>query len=381
MKHKFYYKIYYMKRALKLAKKGLFTTGSNPCVGCVLVKNGTIIGEAYHQFKGEAHAEVLALNQAGELAKGCTAYVTLEPCSHYGANPPCADALIKAQVKRVVICNSDPNPLVNGQGVQKLKQAGIEVEEAVLESKGFQLNCGFLTRMQTGLPFVRLKMAQSLDGRTAMQNGDSYWITGEKARSDVQYWRARSQAIVTGVETVLQDDCRLTVRVPSLPKKHQKLPHVFDKQQPMRVVLDSNLRIPVDAKILQNNARRVIFTHDDSSNQDKSQKIKQLKEQGVEVICLKPSAQNRRIDLQALLKWLAQEQVNELLVETGATLAGEFIRQKLVQQLIVYTAPVIMGSSARPLFQLDIEEMQSRLHIDDFTIKRLGKDWRLLANL
>lgn len=363
-----------MKKALSEAKKGLFTTTANPRVGCVLVSRGHIVGKGFHKRVGEPHAEVFAIENADDFSQGAIAFVTLEPCSHYGKNPPCADALIEAKVKKVVICNKDPNPLVAGKGIKKLKAAGIKVKKGIDCEKGRRLNVGFFHRMQTGLPFVRLKMAQSLDGRTAMKSGESYWITGKQARSDVQYWRARSHAILTGIETVLLDDCRMTVRPEQLPEKYQSLPNDFDHYQPMRVVLDTYLRIPIDAKILQSVGRSVIMTNSDNQN-----KIKQLQEQGVEVV--KMPALNNKIDLNAVLKWLGDEQINELLVETGATLAGSFIQQKLVNQLILYTAPVIMGSSARPLFELNIEQMQQRIHLDDFTINQLGKDWRLIANL
>lgn len=366
---------YYMKKALKLAQRGLFTTSANPCVGCVLVKGGKIIGEGFHQYKGQSHAEVIALQKSGKLASDSTAYVTLEPCSHFGDNPPCSDALIDAGVKKVVICNNDPNPLVNGQGITRLEKAGIEVIQNVKSKKGEQLNCGFFHRMKTGLPFVRIKTAQSLDGRTAMDNGDSFWITGEKARRDVQYWRARSQAIITSIKTVLQDDCRLTVRPDFLPKKYKKLPHDFDKTQPMRVILDSQLKIPLDSKVLQGNGRKIIFTC-----VNKEQKIHKLAKQGVEVIVQNDCSENK-VDIASVLKWLGKENINEVLVEAGATLTGEFIKQKLANELVTYVAPVIMGSGARPLFKLNIEEMKDRLHIGDFKIKRLGKDWRLIASL
>jgi len=365
---------YYMYKALKLAKKGLFTTTANPRVGCVLVSRGRIVGKGYHKRVGEPHAEVFAIENADEYSGSAIAFVTLEPCSHYGKNPPCADALIKAGIKKVIICNNDPNPLVAGKGIGKLKAAGIKVKTGVLSQYGENLNVGFFHRMQTGLPYVRLKLAQSLDGRTAMKSGESYWITGKKARRDVQYWRARSHAILTGIETVLQDDCRLTVRKKQLPKKYKILPNDFDRYQPMRVVLDTDLRIPLEAKIIQGLGRSVIITASKNIT-----KINQLCEKGVEVVQM-PIC-NNKIDLNAVLKWLGDKQINELLVETGATLAGTFMQQKLVNQLILYTAPVIMGSSARPLFELNIEEMKNRLHIEHFKTKQLGKDWRLIADL
>ncbi len=365
---------YFMKKALKLAKKGLFTTTANPRVGCVLVSRGKVVGKGYHKRVGEPHAEVFAIENADEYSGSATAFVTLEPCSHFGKNPPCADALIKAGVKKVIICNNDPNPLVAGNGVVKLKAAGIKVKTGYKSKHGKQLNIGFFHRMKYGLPYVRLKMAQSLDGRTAMQNGDSYWITGKNSRQDVQYWRARSHAILTGIETIISDDPRMTVRVGELPEKYKNLPNDFETYQPMRVVLDSKLRIADNAKITQSIGRCVVMTACEDSD-----KINFLKKQEVEVVQI--PEKNNQLDLNAVLKWLGDQQINELLVETGATLAGSFIQQKLVDQLILYTAPVLMGSSARPLFEMNIEEMDNRLHIDNFKIKQMGKDWRLIADL
>lgn len=362
---------YYMNKALKLAQKGLFTTTANPRVGCVLVSRGHVVGKGYHKRVGEPHAEVFAIENADEFAEGSTAFVTLEPCSHFGKNPPCADALIKAKVKKVVVCNLDPNPLVAGKGIEKLKAAGIKVKVGKFSKKGEQLNIGFFHRMKTGLPFVRLKMAQSLDGRTAMASGESYWITGEQARADVQYWRARSGAIITGIETVLQDDCRLTVRPKDLPDKYKNLPNDFDIYQPIRVILDTHLRIDSHAKILNAIGRKVVVT----ASEDKA-KIKKLKSIGVEVIQM-PQKDNK-IELMPVLKWLGGQQINELLVETGATLAGSFIQHNLVDQLILYTAPVIMGSTSRPLFALNITQMKNRIKCENYQLKQLGKDIRLV---
>lgn len=363
-----------MNKALKLAKKGLFTTTANPRVGCVLVSRGHVVGKGYHKRVGEPHAEVFAIENADEFAEGATAFVTLEPCSHFGKNPPCADALIKAKVKKVVVCNLDPNPLVAGKGIEKLKVAGIKVKTGRLSKKGEQLNIGFFHRMQTGLPFVRLKMAQSLDGRTAMASGESYWITGEQARADVQYWRARSQAILTGIETVLQDNCRLTVRPDDLPVKYKNLPNDFEIYQPMRVILDTHLRISPQAKILNALGRKVVMT----ASKDIS-KIKKIEEVGAEVI-LMPHTDNK-IELLAVLKWLGEQQINELLVETGATLAGSFIQHNLVDELILYTAPVIMGSSARPLFDINIKSMNNRILLSSFHLKKLGQDLRFIYEI
>jgi diaminohydroxyphosphoribosylaminopyrimidine deaminase/5-amino-6-(5-phosphoribosylamino)uracil reductase len=361
-----------MKKALKQAAKGVFTTGSNPRVGCVIVKNGQVISKAFHQRVGEQHAEALALAKAGSQAEGSTVYVTLEPCSHHGKNPPCADALIAAGVKTVVVCNDDPNPLVAGKGYIKLENAGIEVITGVCFKKGLKLNKGFLKRMQTGLPWVSGKLAQSLDGRTAMANGESFWITGKKSRQDVQYWRGRSQAIVTGIETVLLDDCRLNVRPNELPKRFRKLTHDFKNKQPLRVVIDSQMRIPLDAKILQDpeNALVVTAVYDRFKGQ-------QLLDVGVKVEFF--PAKNGKVDLHRVIKHLGELQINEVLIETGATLAGAFLQEKLLDELLVYTAPVIMGSLGRPTFKIDIEEMSERLHIKPISIKHIGNDWRLRA--
>ncbi len=362
-----------MKKALSLAQKGLFTTTGNPRVGCVLVSRGHIVGKGYHKRVGEPHAEVFAIENADDFAEGATAFVTLEPCSHFGKNPPCADALIKAKVKKVVICNKDPNSLVAGKGIAKLKAAGIKVKMSKEKAKGEELNVGFFHRMKTGLPFVRLKMEQSLDGRSAIASGKTYRTTESKVRQDSQYWRARSQAILTGIETVLHDDCRLTVRVDELPKKYRKLPNDFDNYQPMRMVLDTHLRINLDARILQGLGRKVVMTA--SLN---FEKIKQLESQGVEVVPM-PTIDGV-IDLNAVLVWLGTQQINELLVETGARLAGSFINQSLVNQLIIYTAPVIMGSLARPLFELEIDKMQNSIRLKGVKVKRLGKDLRCLID-
>lgn len=369
----------FMKKALKLARLGLFTVGENPKVGCLIVKGDEIVGQGFHQFVGQLHAEALALKEAGDQAKDATAYVTLEPCSHHGRNPPCSEALIKAQVKRVVVCNDDPNPLVAGQGYDKLRAAGIEVITGILKNKGQALNAGFLHRMTTGLPWVRLKLAQSLDGRTAMANGDSFWITGKKARQDVQYWRGRSGAVVTGIGTVLSDDCRLTVRPDDLPKKYRQLTHGFNGEnglngQPLRVVLDSHLRLPLDAKIIGDDGRCVVVTCTDDID-----KINQLVEKGVRVLQM-PNAQGQ-VDIKAVIKWLGEQYINEVLFECGATLAGQLVSDKLANEMLIYTAPVLMGSSARPLLNLAIEQMPHRLYLNVSNVKKLGSDYRYNISL
>ena len=362
----------WMQQALKQAEKGLFTTAPNPRVGCVIVREGVAIAQDYHRYQGQPHAEALALQQCLQHTHGATAYVNLEPCSHTGSNPPCADALIAAQVARVCVANTDPNPLVSGQGIERLRAAGIEVETGVCASDGEALNCGFLKRMRTGLPWVRVKTASSLDGRTAMANGDSYWITGEQARADVQYWRGRSQAIMTGIGTVLQDDCRLTVRPEQLKTT---LPHDFPDHQPLRVILDSQLHIPLSATILQQPDSVVVVTLA-NANADKQAA---LQEMGVAVLVM-PS-DSGRIDLSSLLGWLGERQINEVLVESGATLAGAIVQQGLADELLMYVAPVLMGSQAKPLFEINIEQMRNRLHMEECHMQAYGEDWRILARL
>lgn len=360
----------FMKKALQQARHGVFTTGANPRVGCVLVKDNHVIAVAHHQYLGEPHAEALALKQAGNAARDSTAYVTLEPCSHVGKNPPCADALIAAGVKKVVVCNDDPNPLVAGGGYQKLTDAGIEVVRHVLDQQGADLNRGFLHRMQTGLPWVRCKSAQSLDGRTAMASGESYWITGNKARADVQYWRGRSGAIITGVETVLHDDCRLDFRVDQLAKKYRKYAESVVVKQPLRVVVDSQLRTPLDAKILARPDTALVVTATGDDN-----KVQPYIKQGIKVKTMR--AADGRVDLKQLIRYLGMQQINEVMLESGATLAGSFMNSNLVDELLLYTAPVLMGSTGRPLFELNIEEMASRHHIQILSHKPFGKDWRI----
>jgi diaminohydroxyphosphoribosylaminopyrimidine deaminase/5-amino-6-(5-phosphoribosylamino)uracil reductase len=363
-----------MARALQLANKGLYTTDPNPRVGCVITNgnlNGReeIIGEGWHVRAGEGHAEVNALAQAGENAKGSTAYVTLEPCSHFGRTPPCAVGLIDAGVTKVIAAMVDPNPQVAGRGLEMLRAQGIETSAGLLENEAKALNPGFIKRMETGLPQVRIKMASSLDGRTAMASGESQWITGPDARGDVQKLRAQSSVIVTGIESILLDDSSLTVREAELD-----LPNASEivKQQPLRVVLDSSLRMPVDAKILKQPGRTLIATCSD----DRLKKEK-LESGGAQIIVL-PSEEGR-VPLRALLKWLAdEEQCNELLVETGATLAGEFIKQGLVDEIQLYMAMKLLGSDARPVFTLPLSKMSEQVELRQIDSCMLGDDLKLV---
>ena len=355
----------YMSRALQLAQKGLYTTDPNPRVGCVIVKNNEIVGEGWHERAGGPHAEINALQHAGERASGATVYVTLEPCSHFGKTPPCADALINAKVARVVAAMSDPNPLVAGNGFEKLAQAGITTQSGLLQAQAEDLNPGFVKRMRDQRPFIRSKLAMSLDGRTAMASGESQWITGQAARRDAHRLRARSSAILTGINTVLADDPSLDARLDNV-----------DIEQPVRVVLDSSLRIPLDAKILSLPGRTIIITS--SGDEAKAEKLQQL---GVEVVHLHTGP--RRIDLQELMKILTEKkQFNEIMVEAGPVLNGALLQTQLLDELVVYMAPSIMGDEARGLFALPlINTMQDRILLDIKEIRAVGHDWRISAKV
>lgn len=364
----------YMAQALTLARKGLYTTDPNPRVGCVIVLNGQVVGEGFHLRAGEAHAEIHALEAAGELAEGATAYVTLEPCSHTGRTGPCAQALTIAKVSRVVVAMVDPNPQVSGRGIRMLEEAGIEVAVGLLESEARALNPGFIARMTTQRPFVRLKMAMSLDGRTAMGSGESQWITGPEARTQVQRLRARSSAILSGVESIIMDDARLTLRPEQL--KLENADEVVIRQ-PLRVILDTHLRLPLAAACLTEPGRTLVITTPDHS----AEKRARLTQAGAEVQVL-PAGNDGRIDLALMLQWLVEnEQVNELLVETGATLAGAMLDAELVDELQLFVAPTLLGGDARPLFALPgLARMadQRRLAIHD--MRAVGRDWRIIAS-
>jgi len=366
--------IRFMARAIRLARKGLFTTQPNPRVGCVLVRNGEIVGEGWHQKAGQAHAEINALAEAGDRAQGATAYVTLEPCSHHGKTGPCADALVAAGVTRVVAAMRDPNPLVSGNGLDRLKAANIDVADGLLEAEAESLNPGFIKRMRTGLPHVHIKLAMSLDGRTAMASGESQWITGPAARVDVQRLRARSSAIVTGMGTVAFDDPSLTVRQQELGVSDVEFSNI---QQPMRVVLDSRARLNLAAKVLQNPGRVLQFygsgvKSDLAESASQSGAICELRSQVLKV------GQDGRLDLKASLEYLAQEECNEVLVEAGAELAGAFVEQGLWDELHVYIAPKLLGSSARPLFKLPLDSMSQSHGLQLTDTRMFGDDIRLI---
>lgn len=358
----------WMARAIRLARLGLFTTDPNPRVGCVLVKNGELVAEGWHRKAGEPHAERIALAAAGSRAAGATAYVTLEPCCHHGRTPPCSDALIEAGVERVVVAMQDPNPLVAGQGLEQLRSAGIDVITGVLGNEAAKLNPGFIKRMSRGMPYVRCKLAMSLDGRTAMASGESKWITSEASRRDVHRLRARSSAVVTGIGTVLADDPAMTVRLPvdALDGLEQE----EDILQPLRVVLDTRLSMPPDARILRQPGETIIVTTSDDEAAADS-----LMAAGATLLRQDHSDE---IDLEAVLVHLAELGINEVLIESGATLAGAAVAAGLVDELLIYLAPHLMGDAARGLLHLPgIGTMEQRIELSLSDLRQIGPDIRL----
>ena len=352
----------WMAQALRLAEQGLYSTSPNPRVGCVLVADEKIIGSGWHRRAGEPHAEVHALLEAGDRAHGATAYVTLEPCSHQGKTPPCADALIGAGVSRVVIAVQDPNPKVAGEGIAKLRAAGIGVDVGLMEAPARELNTGFFARMTRGTPWLRSKIAMSLDGRTALANGASKWITGEAARRDAQHWRARSCAVLTGIATVLADDARLNVR------------DIATDRQPLRVVLDSKLRMPLAASMLEGGDVLVYTAMRDP------EKIAALEKVGATVWVL-PDI-NGQVDLAAMLRDLAQRGCNEVLMEAGSTLNGAVLRAGLVDELVLYIAPQLLGDKARGMAQLgELTGLDQRINLKWQDVRQVGNDLRITAKV
>lgn len=354
----------WMAQALRLAEQGLYSTSPNPRVGCVLVRDGKIVGGGWHRCAGEDHAEIHALREAGEAARGATAYVTLEPCSHHGKTPPCADALVAAGVARVVVAVQDPNPQVAGAGIDNLRAAGIAVESGLMEAPARELNTGFFARMTRGTPWLRSKIAMSLDGRTALGNGVSQWITGDAARRDVQHWRARSCAVLTGINTVLADDAQLNVR------------EITTVRQPLRVVLDSRLRIPLDARILYGSAGGTLIY----AAQRDERKIAMLQDLGATVVVLPES--NGRVDLAAMLRDLAQRGCNEVLVEAGSTLNGALLRAGLVDELLLYVAPQLLGDVARSMAKLgELTSLDQRINLEWQDVRQVGNDLRITVKV
>lgn len=363
---------YYMARALKLAARGLWTTDPNPRVGCVIVRDGEIVGEGWHEVAGEPHAEIHALQMAKDKAQGATCYVTLEPCCHHGRTPPCTDALIKAGITRVVASNTDPNPLVAKKGIEQLTKAGIAVTTGILSAETEQLNVGFFKRMRHNRPYIRSKLAMSLDGRTAMASGESQWITSQDARRDVQGLRARSSAVMTGAGTVLSDNPKLTVRAEELPLQ-VSTPKII--RQPLRVIVDAYLSTPPDASIFAQTGQTLIFTI--SLNET----IKEMLEKAGAKVVVLPSI-NGELDLNVVCEMLATEyQVNELLLETGATLSGAMLRAGLLDEIIIYMAPMLMGNQARGLFHLpQLERLSQHIPLEISDVRAIGKDWRITAH-
>lgn len=352
----------HMARALRLAARGAFTTKPNPVVGCVIAEGRQVLGEGWHERAGEPHAEVMALRAAGGRAAGATAYVTLEPCAHHGRTPPCADALVAAGVTRVVAASRDPFYQVAGQGFAKLAAAGITVEHGLMEAEARHLNRGFFSRIERGRPWVRVKLGMSLDGRTALESGESKWITSDESRADVMRWRARAGAIMTGIGTVLADDPRLTVR---LPDGEAFVP-------PLRVVLDERGRLPATSTLLTDGAAPTMAVHGDDVVPD----------YGDEVDAFAVRRTGQGLDLNAVLSQLAQRGVNELQVEAGATLAGALFAAGLVDELLLYVAPVLLGDRGRPLLAgLNPATMADRLGLRLRETRQLGPDLRLVLGV
>ncbi len=344
-----------MARALVLAEQGLWSTDPNPRVGCVIVRDGQIVGEGAHLRAGEPHAEALALQQAGDRARDATVFVTLEPCCHFGRTPPCTSALIAAGVRRVVAAMEDPNPRVAGQGFAQLRAAGIAVDWGLQEAAARALNPGFISRMTRKRPWVRMKLAMSLDGRTALANGDSQWITGAAARTDGHRWRARSSAILTGRATVQADNPQLTARLPGVTR------------QPLRVILDTHGQLDLTHRVFDAAADTLLITGPHVADRWANQHRVPLDASG-------------RLDLPTVMAALAQREVNELHVESGATLAGALLQAELIDEYLIYVAPKLLGDAARPLLQFPLRQLAHAptLHLTEW--RAVGDDWRLLAH-
>ena len=352
----------FMARALRLAKKGMYTTTPNPRVGCVIVRDGRIVSEGWHERAGGAHAEVVAMDRAGGAVKDATVYVTLEPCSHQGRTGPCADVLVNAGVARVVVAMQDPNPQVSGAGMGRLRDAGIKVECGILEAQARELNIGYVSRMMRGRPWMRVKIASGLDGKTSLENGASQWITSVQARRDAHRWRARSCAVMTGIGTLTHDDPRLTVR------------DVETSRQPLRIVVDSRLCIPLESKIFEGGGVLVATAVEDRT------KIEQITGKGAEVITL-PDRQGK-VDLRQLASALAKRGINEVLVEAGINLHSALLRAGTVDELLLYYAPKLLGDRARGMFDLgELGDMGAVPELDIKELRHVGPDIRLLARL
>lgn len=349
-----------MARALQLAHRGLYTTAPNPRVGCVIVRDDAVVGEGWHERAGEPHAEVRALAQAGPRARGASAYVTLEPCVHQGRTGPCTEALIGSGIARVVAALQDPNPLVSGRGLEQLRRAGVAADAGLLEAEARELNIGFASRMTRGRPWARIKLAASLDGRTALNNGRSQWITGEAARRDAHHWRARACAVLTGIGTVRDDDPQLTVR------------EVATSRQPLRVVVDSRLELAPAARVLEGGGVLIAAAREDRKA------IAALGAKGAEVVVIPNGA--GKVELAELFRELARREINEVHVEAGHKLNGSLVAAGLVDELVAYFAPSILGDSARGMFDLpELQDLAARRILDIRDLRMIGADIRIVA--
>jgi len=361
----------FMQRAISLAKRGHFTTSPNPRVGCVIVLNGEIVGEGFHHKTGQGHAEVYALKQAGIKAKGATAYVTLEPCSHYGLTPPCAEALVKAQVSHVIAAMVDPNPKVSGRGLEILAAAGITSQFGLLEQDARALNPGFIRLMTTQLPYVRCKLAASLDGKTAMANGESQWITSAEARTDVQRLRAQSCAVICGADSVIFDQARMNVRWHALGELKRDYAEA-DIRQPIRVIIDGQNRLSPDLAIFQEASKILLIRHTIENDQ--------LWPHFVEQVLIDKAENSEHINLSLLLMYLAKQGMNDVLIESGGQLSGAFISQDLVDELILYQAPKLMGNDGKGLVNMPaVVQLSEAKNLEIKDIRMVGKDIRLTA--
>lgn len=361
----------YMAQAIRLAERGVYTTSPNPRVGCVIVKNGEVVGEGFHAKAGQGHAEVNALAMAGDNAKNSTAYVTLEPCSHFGRTPPCAKALIEAGVSKVITAMVDPNPQVSGRGLTMLEQAGIETQSGLLEQDAKLLNIGFIKRMTSGLPYVRCKLASSLDGKTAMSNGESQWITSKEARQDVQKLRAQSCAIISGADSILMDNARMNVRWSELGdlKSHYPQENI---RQPVRVIIDTKNRLTPELTFFTAESP-VLLIRTSIENTHQWPHF-------VEEVILPSSTKSKQVDLAELIKVLAEKGFNEILIESGMTLAGAFIEQNLVDELVLYQAPKLMGHEGKGLLMMPLVEKLSQAKPLAFSdISLVGGDLKITA--
>jgi diaminohydroxyphosphoribosylaminopyrimidine deaminase/5-amino-6-(5-phosphoribosylamino)uracil reductase len=352
----------HMSEALRLAEKGLFTATPNPRVGCVIVRDGQTVGAGWHEKTGGPHAEVVALRAAGGSARGATAYVSLEPCSHHGRTPPCVDALIEAGIARVVAAMQDPNSQVAGSGFAALRAAGIQVESGLMQDEARALNIGFVSRMSRGRPWVRMKIAASLDGRTALANGQSQWITGPEARRDGHAWRARACALLTGIGTARDDDPQLNVR------------EVETTRQPLKVVVDSRLQLPLSAKLLESGRVLVAAAVDDKAG------IAALRDKGAEVVVL-PNPRGK-VELAELMRELARREINEVHVEAGFKLNGSLLVSGLVDELLIYLAPSILGDGASGMFSLpELTDLAQKRLVQFVNVQTIGSDLRILARV